>query len=169
MHGRTHRRLELARVSAGDLRFEVVNLSRLSESVCEELSRALPGERSIRCVVQPGLSARGDARLLRAAVRNLVENGFKFTRTQPAPRLEVGERNMDGHRTFFVADNGVGFDMRYAGRLFSPFERLHDDPQYEGTGVGLATVRRIVERHGGWLWAEAEPGRVATFYFTLAA
>ena len=159
--------LELARVSAGDLRFEVINLSQVGESVCEELSRSLPGERSMNCVIQPGLSVRGDARLLRAAIRNLIENGFKFTRTRSAPRLELGERNVDGHRAFFVADNGVGFDMRYAGRLFSPFERLHDDPQYEGTGVGLATVRRIVERHGGRLWADAEPGRGATFYFTL--
>lgn len=106
---------------------------------------------------------------MRVGLRNLLENAFKFTRAVPAARVELGARIVDGERAFFVADNGVGFDMRYADKLFTPFERLHDDPRYEGTGVGLATVRRIVERHGGRLWAEAEPGRGATFYFTLAS
>jgi two-component system, chemotaxis family, sensor kinase Cph1 len=99
-------------------------------------------------------------------LQNLVENAVKFTRSRSDAWVEVGSRVADGDRAFFVNDNGVGFDMQHAVRLFDAFERLHDD-QYEGTGIGLATVRRIVERHGGRLWAESEPGRGATFYFTI--
>jgi signal transduction histidine kinase len=146
-----------------------VNVSELATGVADDIRRGLPDERNVKVVVQPGLSARGDARLLRVAVHNLVENAFKFTRPRPDARVEVGSEVVDGRHTFFVADNGVGFDMRYADKLFGAFERLHDDPAFEGTGIGLATVRRIVERHGGRLWAESQPGRGATFYFTLAA
>ena len=160
--------LSLARVSGAEVRFESVDISEVGHAICQDLHRGLGPDRSIECVVHRGLTARGDGRLMRIALRNLIENAFKFTRAVPAPRVELGVR-LDGSRAFFVADNGVGFDMQYADKLFTPFERLHDDPRYEGTGVGLATVRRIVERHGGRLWAEAEPGRGATFYFTLDA
>ncbi len=161
--------LSLARVSGAEVRFESVDISGVGHAICQDLHRGLGPDRSIECVVQRGLTARGDGRLMRVALRNLIENAFKFTRAVPAPRVELGVRLVDGSRTFFVSDNGVGFDMQYADKLFTPFERLHDDPRYEGTGVGLATVRRIVERHGGRLWAEAEPGQGATFYFTLGA
>ena len=161
--------LSLARVSGGELRMASVNLSELASGVAEDIRRGLPDERKVDVAVQSGLSTRGDARLLRVAVHNLVENAVKFTRPRNDARVEVGSKLVDGHHAFFVTDNGVGFDMRYADKLFGAFERLHDDPAFEGTGIGLATVRRIVERHGGRLWAESEPGRGATFYFTIAA
>jgi light-regulated signal transduction histidine kinase (bacteriophytochrome) len=97
----------------------------------------------------------------------LVENSLKFTRGRSDARIEVGATDVPGDKAFYVRDNGVGFDMRYAGKLFGAFERLHDDPAYEGLGIGLATVHRIIDRHGGRLWAESEPGRGATFYFTV--
>lgn len=159
--------LTLARVSSGELRRNEVDLSELAAAVGNELRRTLPADRRIEYVVHPRLSARGDPRLLRVVVHNLVENAFKFTRSRAAGRVEVGATDLDGQRAFFVGDNGVGFDPRYAGKLFDAFERLHDDPRYEGTGVGLATVRRIVNRHGGEVWAASEPGRGATFYFTI--
>ena len=161
--------LGLARVSGADLRKSDVNLSEVAVSTGDDILRSIPADRAVEYVVQPGLTVRGDRRLLRIALRNLIENAFKFTRQRPDARIEVGWATMDGERTFFVTDNGIGFDMRYADKLFREFERLHDDSTYEGTGVGLATVRRIVERHGGRIWADATPGRGATFHFTLPA
>ena len=154
-------------MSAAELRRAHVNLSELATTVRDDIRRTLPADRTIEFVVQPGLGARGDARLLRVVLQNLVENAAKFTRSTANARIAVGSRGPDTDYAFFVADNGIGFDMRYAGKLFGPFEQLHDDPSDEGTGIGLATVRRIVERHGGRLWAESEPGRGATVYFTL--
>ena len=161
--------LSLARVSGSELRRAPVNLTELAVSTGDDVQRALTTPRKVDYVVNPGLTTQGDSRLLRVALYNLVDNAFKFTRTRSDARIEVGATQVSGENTFFVADNGVGFDMRYATKLFGAFERMHDDPQYEGTGIGLATVRRIVERHGGRLWAESEPGRGTTFYFTLAA
>jgi signal transduction histidine kinase len=161
--------LGLARVSGAELRVTPVNLTEIATAIGDEIMRSLPADRAVRYVVHPGLTSRGDGRLLHVAVRNLVENAFKFTRGQSRARIEVGATIMDGERAFFVADNGIGFDMQYADKLFGEFERLHDDAAYEGTGVGLATVRRIVERHGGRIWADARPGGGATFYCTLPA
>jgi signal transduction histidine kinase len=161
--------LSLARVSGGELRMTDVNLTELASGAADDIRRGLADDRNINVVIQSGLSARGDSRLLRVAVHNLVDNAIKFTRPRTDARVEVGSKLVDGQHAFFVTDNGVGFDMRYANKLFGAFERLHDDPAYEGTGIGLATVRRIVERHGGRLWAESQPGRGATFYFTVAA
>jgi signal transduction histidine kinase len=158
--------LGLARVSGAELRKTSVNLSDIASAVGDEV-RSLSPDRGVEYVVQPGLTARGDSRLLQVAIRNLVENAFKFTRTQRAARIEVAAKRIDGEHVFLVADNGIGFDMRYADKLFGEFERLHDDGAYEGTGVGLATVRRVIERHGGRIWADARPGRGATFYFTI--
>jgi signal transduction histidine kinase len=160
--------LSLARVSGGELRVTDVNLSEFAATAADDIRRGVTDDRRIDVVVQPGLTTRGDARLLRVAVHNLVDNAVKFTRLCKEPRVEVGARTVDGQRAFYVTDNGIGFDMRYANKLFGAFERLHDDPAYEGTGIGLATVRRIVERHGGRLWAESAPGRGATFYFTIS-
>ena len=122
-----------------------------------------PRRRGDRIRVQPGLSVRADARLVRIVVHNLVDNAFKLTRECSDARVEVGAKDHDGERAFFVSDNGIGFDMRYAGKLFGAFERLHDDARYEGLGIGLTTVRRIIDRHGGKLWADSEPGSGATF------
>jgi light-regulated signal transduction histidine kinase (bacteriophytochrome) len=109
----------------------------------------------------------GDAALLRQAVRNLLDNALKFSRGVVAPRIEIGCRESGDERVYFVKDNGVGFDMSYAGKLFGVFERLHHAAEFEGVGVGLAIVKQIIERHGGTVWAESAPGRGATFYFTL--
>ena len=110
-----------------------------------------------------------DPDLARALVLNLVGNAWKFTSRVPAPRIEVGEVEGEVGRTFFVRDNGAGFDMAFASKLFSPFERLHDQLEFEGTGIGLATVQRIVRRHGGDVWAKGVVNGGATFFFTLAS
>ena len=161
--------LSLARVSGTDVRKTDVNMSEVALATGDDVMRTAAADRSVEYVVQPELTVRADARLIHIALRNLLENAFKFTRARSGARIEVGATVIDGERTFFVADNGIGFDMRYSGKLFGEFERLHDDAAYEGTGVGLATVRRIVDRHGGRIWAEADPGRGATFYFTIPA
>ena len=161
--------LTLARVGGAEMRKAPVDLTEIAAGAGDDLLRALPADRSMDYVVQPGLSVRADPRLVRIAVHNLVDNAFKFTRERSDARVEVGAKDHDGERAYFVSDNGIGFDMRYAGQLFGAFERLHDDAAYEGLGIGLTTVRRIIDRHGGRLWAESEPGGGATFYFTLPA
>jgi light-regulated signal transduction histidine kinase (bacteriophytochrome) len=118
-------------------------------------------------VVEAGISAEGDARLLRIALENLLGNAWKFTAKSAAPRIEVGMASGDGDRTYFVRDNGAGFDMAYASKLFGVFQRLHSTDEFEGTGIGLATVQRIINRHGGRIWATGEVGRGATLSFTL--
>ncbi|HVY44608.1 MAG TPA: ATP-binding protein, partial [Minicystis sp.] len=118
--------------------------------------------------IAAGMTARGDASLVRAVLENLLGNAFKFTTRTDAPRVEVGCRDDAGERVFFVRDNGAGFDMKYAAKLFAPFQRLHATKEFAGTGVGLATVQRIVNRHGGRIWCAAKPGEGATFSFTLA-
>jgi signal transduction histidine kinase len=161
--------LTLARVGGVEMRKAQVDLTEIASGTGDDLLRALPADRAMDYVVQPGLSVRADPRLVRIVVHNLVDNAFKFTRERSDARVEVGAKDHEGERAYFVRDNGIGFDMRYAGKLFGAFERLHDDPTYEGLGIGLTTVRRIIDRHGGKLWAESDAGRGATFYFTLPA
>jgi light-regulated signal transduction histidine kinase (bacteriophytochrome) len=117
--------------------------------------------------VEEGLSAVGDTRLLENVLQNLLGNAWKFTSNRPEARVEVGKSIRDGVLAFFVRDNGAGFDMTYADRLFGAFQRLHAATEFEGHGIGLATVSRIVRRHGGRIWAEGQTGVGATFYFTL--
>jgi signal transduction histidine kinase len=155
--------LVLGRALDGELRRAPVDLSALAREVAAELREAEPA-RVVELVVQDGLSAVGDRVLLRAALTNLLANAWKFTARRPRGRVEVG-RGAGG--AFFVRDNGAGFDMAYVDKLFGAFQRLHTTEQFPGTGVGLATVERIVSRHGGRIWAEGRPDEGATFSFTL--
>ncbi|MFH0953311.1 MAG: transporter substrate-binding protein [Verrucomicrobiota bacterium] len=158
--------LRLSRATRGEMRRERVDLSQLAQEVETELRKAEP-DRAVDCSVAPGMVAQGDPALLRAALQNLLGNAWKFTRKCDRARVEVGMVEQDGKLVYFVRDNGAGFDMKQASKLFAPFQRLHSEEDYPGTGVGLATVQRIVHRHGGRIRAEAEPGKGATFYFTL--
>lgn len=158
--------LALSRVSRATLSDEPVDLSALARSVIARLSRAQP-ERKVSVSIQDGLSVRGDPRLLEIALGNLLDNAWKFTRNRSDARIELGATSQDGATTYFVRDNGAGFDMAYASKLFGVFQRLHGAHEFEGTGVGLATVQRVVHRQGGRVWAQAVVGAGATFYFTL--
>jgi light-regulated signal transduction histidine kinase (bacteriophytochrome) len=158
--------LILARVTRSELDHRPVDLSALARTVLAHLQKHEP-EREAELVVSDGLIANGDPGLLRIVFDNLLRNAWKFTGKCPMARIEVGVRHEESRPVFFVRDNGAGFDMAYAHKLFGVFQRLHSATEFEGTGVGLATVQRIVERHGGRVWAEGEVARGATIYFTL--
>jgi len=158
--------LSLSRMTRAELRHDRVNLSDCAEAILEEL-RARDPHREVSCSVEADIVVDGDATLLRAVMENLIGNAWKFTVRSPRGRLEFGRLAHSDAPVFYVRDNGVGFDMRYADKLFGPFQRLHAASEFEGHGIGLATVQRILHRHGGRIWAEAEVGRGATFFFTL--
>jgi light-regulated signal transduction histidine kinase (bacteriophytochrome) len=158
--------LTLSRVTRAPVRSQEVDLSRLAALVVEELRAGEP-RRDIAVEIAPGLAARGDPALLRGVLQNLIENAWKFTQGRVQPRIEVSAVSDRRGRAFCVRDDGVGFDMRYAEKLFGAFQRLHTEQDFSGTGIGLATVQRIVARHGGRVWAEGEPDRGAAFFFTL--
>jgi len=158
--------LDLSRLSRKELRQETLDLSALAQNVVDDLRRANPA-RAVEIAIEPGLKASGDAGLMRTVLQNLLENAWKFTGRTEAPRVVFGRKDMDGERVFYVQDNGAGFDMAHANKLFGPFQRLHGVEEFPGTGVGLASVHRAIRRHGGRVWAEAAPGRGATFFFTL--
>ncbi|HTL37324.1 MAG TPA: ATP-binding protein [Kofleriaceae bacterium] len=160
--------LELSRISRSQLGRHKVDLSASAQSVVEELRRR-DVTRKLGATIAPDLVVDADGRLMRILFDNLIGNAWKFTAHTPNPHVEVGSERRDGELVFYVRDNGAGFDMAYADRLFTPFQRLHSDRDYAGTGIGLATVRRIVERHGGRIWAESATGKGATFYFTVPA
>jgi signal transduction histidine kinase len=154
--------LVLGRALDGELARAPVDLTALARELGDELREAEP-RRAVELVVHDGLAAVGDPVLLRAALANLLGNAWKFTARRPRARVEVGRAGA----AFFVRDDGAGFDMAHVGKLFGAFQRLHREDQFPGTGVGLATVERIVSRHGGRIWAEGRPDEGATFYFTL--
>jgi signal transduction histidine kinase len=156
--------LGLSRLSRSELEIKRVDLSALARSVIGQLAAGDP-QRSVAVCVQDGLYAASDPRLARTLLENLIGNAWKFTARSSAPRIELG--SIDG-RVVYVRDNGAGFDQVQAGKLFSPFERMHTADEFPGTGIGLATVQRIVQRHGGRIWATARVGGGATFFFTLA-
>jgi PAS domain S-box-containing protein len=156
--------LGLSRLSRSELQLQPVDLTAVARSVVRQLTMAEP-DREVAAEVADGMRATADARLARTVLENLIGNAWKFTGRSRSPRIAVG--SSDG-RTFFVRDNGAGFDAARATKLFSPFERLHSADQFPGTGIGLATVQRIVHRHGGRIWAEARVDAGATFFFTLA-
>jgi light-regulated signal transduction histidine kinase (bacteriophytochrome) len=158
--------LSLSRVSRAELRHEPVDLTALVQRIAAKLQQGDP-ERQAEFIMQPGLAATGDPRLLEMALFNLLENAWKFTGKQPAAIIEFGRMEQDGQPVFFLRDNGAGFDMAYAANLFGAFQRLHQDSEFPGTGIGLATVQRIINRHGGRIWAEAAVDQGATFYFAL--
>lgn len=160
--------LDLSRLSRNELRREPVDLSAIAEAAASQLKAAQP-DRAVEVSIQPGLFAYGDSRLLRTALDNLLGNAWKFTQRQTAPRIEFSARLDDERPVYFVKDNGAGFDMAYADKLFGAFQRLHSSSDFPGTGIGLATVQRIVESHGGHVWAEAAVGEGATLFFTLNA
>lgn len=159
--------VRLSHLSRGPVRRDDVDLSALAGSIVADLRRAEPG-RHVAVEITPGLHALGELPLLSIVLENLLLNAWKFTRHAAAPQVIVtAVEGCDG-LVYRVADNGAGFDMSHAGRLFLPFQRLHDPGTYEGTGVGLASTRRIIERHGGRIWAAARPNEGATFFFTLS-
>ena len=158
--------LELSRVSRLAMQRESVDLGRLAAELLEELRQSDPGRRIEAAIGE--CRAEGDPRLLRILLQNLIENAWKYSSRSPAPHIAFGCTREGSETVFFVRDNGIGFDMQFAGKLFAPFQRLHSAEEFEGSGVGLATVSRIVHRHGGRVWAEAAPGIGATFRFTLA-
>ncbi|MCW5747030.1 MAG: PAS domain S-box protein [Alphaproteobacteria bacterium] len=158
--------LNLARVTRTELNVEPVDLSTIARTVAEELRHDAPS-RTVEIDIAPDLRTEGDPRLLRVALENLLGNAWKFTAGRDPAHIDFGREQVDGKPAFFVRDNGVGFDMTYAGKLFGAFQRLHDARDFAGTGIGLATVQRIIHKHGGRIWAEASPGEGATFRFTL--
>lgn len=158
--------LDLSRVTRHALVHGTVDLSRLALGIAHDLRDRGPS-REIEFVIEEGVLADGDPRLLQIVLTNLLENAWKFTAPRRAARVEFGSETEAGERRFFVRDNGVGLDMRYAGKLFGAFQRLHSAREFPGTGIGLATVQRIVNRHGGRIWVKSAVGDGATFYFTL--
>ena len=158
--------LYLSRVTRADLRDQEVDLSALASLNLARLQESEP-VRKVEAKIRPGVMVTGDGQLLRIALENLLENAWKFTSKQPHARIEFGVTQASGEPTYFVRDNGAGFDMTYVDRLFGPFQRLHPQGEFPGSGIGLATVQRIIHRHGGRVWAEGLVGQGATFQFTL--
>ena len=158
--------LNLSRISRTEIHYEEVNLTAIAKAITAELQKTQP-ERQVEFVIGENIVARGDSHLLRIVLDNLFRNAWKFTSKHPDARIEFGTIQQDGRLVYYVRDNGAGFDMNYANKLFTPFQRLHKSTEFEGTGIGLATVQRIIHRHGGSIWAEGEVEKGATFYFTL--
>ena len=158
--------LKLSRLTRGDMLIEQVDLSAMAREIAGNLQAADPA-RPVRVTVQDGVTGAGDRKMLRVVLENLLGNAWKYTTKQPQPRILFGMAGNGPSRAFFIKDNGAGFDMHYVQKLFGVFQRLHSDAEFPGTGIGLATVQRIVHRHGGTVWAEGEVGKGATFYFTL--
>jgi signal transduction histidine kinase len=157
--------LKLSRISRSEIQRAEINLSAIAQEIASELARTDPG-RKVEFAISPGIAAKGDERLLRVVIDNLMRNAWKFTQKRPEARIEFGRDNGEAS-PFFVRDNGVGFDMAYASKLFGVFQRLHSQAEFTGSGVGLAIVQRVINRHGGRVWADAKVNSGATFYFTL--
>jgi light-regulated signal transduction histidine kinase (bacteriophytochrome) len=156
----------LFRLTSGELRREHLDVSAIAEEVVDEQRTASP-ERKVEVDVTTGMTATGDPRLVRILLSNLINNAWKFTSLTSSPKIEIGQETVDGVTRTFVRDNGVGFDMISSHRLFGAFQRLHSQSEFPGAGIGLAIARRIVNRHGGRVWAEGVVGEGATFYFVL--
>lgn len=158
--------LKLSRVSATKLSPQKVDLSAIAAEIIAKLQENCP-QRQINARIEPNLQVMGDAKLLRTAIENLLENAWKFTSTRAISELEFGQFLESNNQVFFISDNGIGFNMKHAARLFGALQRLDGSENFPGTGIGLAITQRIIHKHGGILWAEAELDQGATFYFTL--
>jgi len=158
--------LNLSHITRAPLRKEPINLTMLARGVIDELQEKEPS-RKVAVEIASGLAAHGDAHLIAILLVNLLGNAWKYTSKQPEAQIAFGQQYTGNETIFFIRDNGAGFDMAGAGRLFAPFQRLHLDSDFEGTGIGLATVQRIISRHGGRVWTEATVGKGATFFFTV--
>ena len=160
--------LNLSRVTRTSMTSEEVDLSSLATRVANSLRSEHP-ESKAEFVIEPGITASCDSHLVEVVLQNLLENAWKFSAQSPSPWIEFGSTSVSRERVLYVRDNGAGFDPAYKGKLFVPFQRLHRQEEFPGTGIGLATVSRIVHRHGGWITAESQPGKGATFFFTLTS
>jgi len=158
--------LQLSRITRAELVNARVDLSWLAHNAVADLANN-ESHRHVEVIIEENLAAQGDVRLLQLVFQNLIGNAWKFTRDATAPRIEFGAAMQGQEKFFFIRDNGAGFDSRYADKLFMPFQRLHSETDFPGTGIGLATVSRIVARHGGRIWAESEPNVMTTFWFAL--
>jgi len=158
--------LKLSRIIRAAIQQEMVDISELVKSIAIELQESQPG-RKVKFVIAPDILVAGDPGLLDICLKNLLENAWKYTSKNPNALIEFGKTQQNGEKVFFVRDNGIGFDMTYSDKLFQPFQRLHTDREYLGTGIGLAIVKRVIRRHGGRIWAESEIGKGTTFYFTI--
>jgi signal transduction histidine kinase len=158
--------LSLSRVTRDPMRRVTLDLTAMAGEIVAEFRRSDP-ENRVQVRIEPHLEAEGDPNLMRIVMDNLLRNAWKFSRKTPEPRIEVGAVSRDGRTTFVIKDNGAGFDMAYAHKLFGAFQRLHSEAEFEGTGIGLVTIQRIIHRHGGRVWAEGAVGAGATFYFSI--
>lgn len=156
----------LSRMTRADINVDKVNLSELAQKVVDELKKNEP-RRKVEIIINPDMTVYGDRNMLGILLENLIGNAWKYSRKTSKPKIEIGITEYSGKQAYFVRDNGVGFDLVYVNKLFKPFQRLHAETEFAGNGIGLATVQRIVRRHGGQVWAEAKVGEGATFYFTL--
>ena len=159
--------LKLAKISRNEMNYEKLNLSDIGGKIIDTLQKSEP-ERKVTVEIEPGITAYGDRVLLGQVLDNLLGNAWKFTGKVREPRIEMGTTEVEGKTTYFVRDNGAGFNMEYADQLFKPFRRLHTEADFPGTGIGLAIVQQIIQRHGGLVRAEGKVGAGATFYFTLS-
>jgi signal transduction histidine kinase len=158
--------LQLSRLTRAEMHLEPIDLSAMARAIAGDLQRTQP-QRSVAFSIEPGLIARGDPRLLRVLLENLLGNAWKYTGRHPTAHIAFGRICENGEVVYHVRDDGAGFDLAYADKLFRPFQRLHTPEEFEGAGVGLATAQRVVRRHGGRIWADAAPEQGATFFFTL--
>jgi light-regulated signal transduction histidine kinase (bacteriophytochrome) len=158
--------LSLARVSRLELKREAIDLTRMTEAIVQRQTERWP-DRAFDVSVDRQMIVSADPRLLEVALENLIENAIKFTSTRSRTQIRIGQRTIEGRLAYFVSDNGVGFDPKYSTNLFGVFQRLHSASEFPGTGVGLATVQRIIQRHHGRVWAESAIDRGAVFYFSL--
>jgi light-regulated signal transduction histidine kinase (bacteriophytochrome) len=158
--------LKLSRVTTADMNNSAVDLSSLVKSAADDLIQSNPG-RQVEFIIAQDVSASGDPAMLSVMIDNLLRNAWKFTGKKDSAKIEFGITRIDNEAVYFIRDNGAGFDMTSADKLFIPFQRLHSYADFPGLGIGLTTVQRIVQRHGGRIWAEGEAAKGATFYFTL--